>query len=64
MRGLTYLERRALIVDPSAENEGIPEVVFRELIRLGRAHETLDGHFEATAAGLLALEICPMEPKI
>lgn len=58
MRGLTYLERRALIVDPSAVDEGIPDLVFRELIRLGRGVDTAEG-FEATELGRLALEVCP-----
>ena len=61
MRGLTRLERRALVVDPQAEGEGIPEFVFQALIASGRARDTSSG-FEATASGLLALEVCPEEP--
>lgn len=58
MRGLTRLERRALIVDPNAVGEAIPDCVFEELIRSGRGRDTPNG-FEATALGELALRICP-----
>lgn len=60
MRGLTRLERRALIVDPSAEGEEIPDYVFINLIAQGRA---IEGQFtfDATEMGLKALRVCPIE---
>jgi len=58
MRGLTRLERRALTVDPNAVGECIPDSVFRELVRLGRGR-SVDGYFEATPLGELALRVCP-----
>lgn len=61
MRGLTNIERRALVIDPSDVGEGIPEVVFQELIRVGRGYDTADGYFRTTRLGELALLVCPPE---
>lgn len=66
MRGLTYLERRALIVDPNSEGEFIPNVVFDSLIESGRGKwgDPTEGSFDgfyATEMGMLALRVCPSE---
>lgn len=62
MRGLTPLERRALVVDASTVGECIPEAVFQSLIALGRGVDSLNG-FEPTPRGELALLVCPIESR-
>ena len=69
MRGLSYLERRALVVDASADGECIPGAVFEALVRSGRGRWVRERWwrfwemtFEATPAGALAIRVCPVEP--
>lgn len=58
VRGLTRDERRALLIDPSAWGESLPDLVFDQLIKDGRGQWTAEG-FEATSWGRLALVVCP-----
>lgn len=60
MRGLTYQERRVLVIDPSAEGERISDSVFGDLIRNGRGFWGSEC-FEATEMGLKALRVCPSD---
>lgn len=59
MKGLTWLERRALVNDPTAAGEWIPEFVFEQLLRDRRATYDASGDFVPTRVGELALLVCP-----
>ncbi len=60
MRGLTKNERRALVVDPTADGETMPDVVFSDLIRDGRGYWGPE-YFEVTEMGQKALRVCPKD---
>jgi hypothetical protein len=65
MRGLTQVERRALIIDPGADGECISDAVFAQLARDKRGRWVRERWWHwskvwiATPAGELALRVCP-----
>jgi hypothetical protein len=60
-RGLLTVERRALVVDPSAPDEIIPDRVFDALVDRGLGRWGSDGYWAPTELGALALRCCPPE---